>query len=432
MLLHCQVAELKSVLNMNFGDWELFKLVLGGMREDEQSSPAPAPARQLQGEEGGEGREGEVRARTFSVRKQSNIEKQVAMEEATVSGLLSTLNEDAKEDILLEELDNAMEAATKLSQSPHPRLEHQPSHEPDESDVLYYSHPSAGSKVFSREDVTAAADTERGRVRVQSADMIWSAASSRAGSTLELDSLGPGPQEARVRRGAARTNTAPSFLKPRAAAGEEEDPYSWLSATAPPSPRDERSAASKQIYFSDSNTQERESDPGCQNTRMSIFGSRPVKRTKKRPDSRECDQDESDENTGLSRTSSRVRIDRLKRRVKNALIPHEPGQLPMVQKAKPNQDEYQQFSRSQKTSRASSISESVCLSDESLEPEPEQLTIARRPDGAESVRPGLQNLFPAAKEEEEFAMLTATLPDGSKMTSTKKIFTIGDSEKQDP
>ena len=35
VLLHCDVNELKSGLNMNFGDWELFKLVLNGMREDE-------------------------------------------------------------------------------------------------------------------------------------------------------------------------------------------------------------------------------------------------------------------------------------------------------------------------------------------------------------------------------------------------------------
>ena len=27
-LLHCEVTELRSVINMNFGHWELFKLVL--------------------------------------------------------------------------------------------------------------------------------------------------------------------------------------------------------------------------------------------------------------------------------------------------------------------------------------------------------------------------------------------------------------------
>ena len=39
-LLHCEVTELRSVINMNFGDWELFMLVLSAMREDEESCPA--------------------------------------------------------------------------------------------------------------------------------------------------------------------------------------------------------------------------------------------------------------------------------------------------------------------------------------------------------------------------------------------------------
>jgi ankyrin repeat-rich membrane spanning protein len=35
VLLHCQLDELRNVLNMNFGDWELFKILLAAMREDE-------------------------------------------------------------------------------------------------------------------------------------------------------------------------------------------------------------------------------------------------------------------------------------------------------------------------------------------------------------------------------------------------------------
>jgi len=35
VLLHCQLDELRNVLNMNFGDWELFKILLATMREDE-------------------------------------------------------------------------------------------------------------------------------------------------------------------------------------------------------------------------------------------------------------------------------------------------------------------------------------------------------------------------------------------------------------
>ena len=119
----------------------------------------------------------------------------------------------------------------------------------------------------------------------------------------------------------------------------------------------------------------------------------------------------------------------LKRKVRNVLTSNEPGQLPMVQKAKPNPEEYHQFSRSQKTSRSSSFSESVCLSDESLS-SPEQQTIAKRPD-SEAVRPALATLFSPGREE-EVQVMTAVLPDGSKMTASsgRKIFTIGDKTDQ--
>ena len=122
--------------------------------------------------------------------------------------------------------------------------------------------------------------------------------------------------------------------------------------------------------------------------------------------------------------------------MRNVLTSNEPGHLPMVQKAKPNHEEYHQFSlsQSQKTSRSSSFSSSVCLSDESLS-SPEQQTIAKRPD-SEVVRPALQNIFSTAREEEveeqEVQVMTAVLPDGSKMTasSAKKMFTIGDKTEQ--
>ena len=106
----------------------------------------------------------------------------------------------------------------------------------------------------------------------------------------------------------------------------------------------------------------------------------------KRQNSKENDHTESDDNIGgLSRTSSRAKLDKLKRKVKNALTSNEPGQLPMVQKAKPNPDEYHQFSRSEKNSRNSSFSGSVCISDESLS-SPEQQTIAKRPNVMETIR----------------------------------------------
>ena len=270
VLLHCQVAELKSVLNMNFGDWELFKLVLTGMRDDECNNISRTPAK------------AEAPKETEAIsqpRKKSHYEKQVAMEQAAVSGLLSTLNEDAKEDILNVELDDAIEAAAEVT-----NFDYQVSQEKEESDYIYYSHPVQGFKVFSEDEVMVAADMEGG----QSGERRWSAASSLAGSFMELDAI-----------------------------------------------------------------------------------------------------------------------------VHQASTP--PGS---AGKSRPNADEYQEFSKSHKNSPYSSVSGSLCLSDES--DSQEQQTIARRPDGVEAGRPTVQNIFPEATSKAEvLGPLIATLPDGSKMTSSK-------------
>lgn len=38
VLLHCDLDELKKLLHMNFGDWEMFKVVIVSMREHELTS----------------------------------------------------------------------------------------------------------------------------------------------------------------------------------------------------------------------------------------------------------------------------------------------------------------------------------------------------------------------------------------------------------
>ena len=142
---------------MNFGDWELFKLVLQAMREDEHNSPPKVDTEPVY--EGPDNPINERDRRKASHEKisrseskyrqhkhQTAIEKQVAMEEATVSGLLSTLNEEAKEDILLEEINNAKEEADIFSQK---ALDEQVSHDNEDADFLYYSNPSP--KVYKQE-----------------------------------------------------------------------------------------------------------------------------------------------------------------------------------------------------------------------------------------------------------------------------------------
>ena len=443
VLLHCEVTELRSVINMNFGDWELFKLVLSAMREDEETSPARQAVSQQQHLEpeitvstAVSSSHENISEKTRARRKQSNMEKQVAMEEATVSGLLSTLNEEAKEDILLEEISTAREEAEVLSQSS--ALERLCSADTEESDYLYISHSSPGPR-----QVTAQEDPERGRAKTrQSLEMIWSAATSRAGSALDLLEMTAAaskpaePVKLSVpgrKALSSRAATVVSFIRPQSTSLEEElESSGWISHTAPASPRDTRRAR----LLTDPTMVDRESDPGLTQSKVSIFSSRSaraVRRTKKKPRESQEESDDTEQAGGLGRTSSRVRMDKLKRKVRNALTSNEPGQLPMVQKAKPNHEEYHQFSQSQKTSRSSSFSSSVCLSDESLS-SPEQQTIAKRPD-SEVVRPALQNIFPPAREEEvedQVQVMTAVLPDGSKMTtsSAKKMFTIGDKPEE--
>ena len=462
VLLYCQTAELRSVINMNFGDWELFKLVLQAMREDEHSSPPKVdtepvddgqdnPINERESREASHEKISRSESKYRHHKHQTAIEKQVAMEEATVSGLLSTLNEEAKEDILLEEINNAKEEADILSQQAFDR---QVSHDNEEADFLYYSHPSP--KVYNQENLQESGifeGIEKGSHRTRgSVEMIWSATNSRAGSVHDLDSTGiysPNQKgstitlatikppsimtqavstshgsSSHIRRQFDRANTMVSFVRPHSINVEEDDdPYSWLSRTAPASPREGRHRS-----HSETNQIDRESDPGYNNSKASMFN-RSIRRTKRKTNQDSAtDPDGSHEN--LSRSGSRARLDKVKRRIRNALTSNEPGQLPIVQRARPNPEEYQQFNQSEKNSRSSSFSESLCLSDESLS-SPEQRTVTRRPPVTDTTRPTVQTLFTTTEEEETRSILTAVLPDGSKMTSPEKIFYVEGSEKKD-
>ena len=99
------MTELRSVINMNFGDWELFMLVLSAMREDEES--LSSSSHETVGDKS--------RAR----RKQSNIEEQVARVEATVAGLPSTLNNVSDQEILAIQANFLREAGYGKSDTIH-------------------------------------------------------------------------------------------------------------------------------------------------------------------------------------------------------------------------------------------------------------------------------------------------------------------------
>ncbi|XP_056641813.1 kinase D-interacting substrate of 220 kDa B isoform X6 [Diorhabda sublineata] len=111
VLLHCDLEELKKLLKMNFGDWEMFRVTLVILREQEMSyllqPDETKPIRIVQKVE----RRNSNKSTTTNEkeklpeerqRKQSIIEKQVTLEDQMICGALQTLNEEACEDVLEE------------------------------------------------------------------------------------------------------------------------------------------------------------------------------------------------------------------------------------------------------------------------------------------------------------------------------------------
>ncbi|XP_024945713.1 kinase D-interacting substrate of 220 kDa isoform X2 [Cephus cinctus] len=126
VLLHCDMQELKKVLKMSFGDWELFRMVVVSLREAELSSvttheEGPRSVRFVVGPEQvtrkdltpqnstSRGPTHVEKEKSISrtdgpprrdQTKQSIMEKQVTLEEQMICGALQTLNEEACEDVL--------------------------------------------------------------------------------------------------------------------------------------------------------------------------------------------------------------------------------------------------------------------------------------------------------------------------------------------
>ena len=129
VLAHCSIPELKSVLNMNFGDWEIFQQIVVSMREaerrqkmaarSEQHPPPPlasnanAHHHQVAAKSSNKANPNasvppaatsSAESTPVSRAVSSAAEHAINMEEALISGLLSTLNEEAQEDVITEEL----------------------------------------------------------------------------------------------------------------------------------------------------------------------------------------------------------------------------------------------------------------------------------------------------------------------------------------
>ncbi|KAK9889799.1 hypothetical protein WA026_007172 [Henosepilachna vigintioctopunctata] len=112
VLMNCDLDELKHLLKMSFGDWELFKACMLSLRAQEYTLS-------MKQEEYKYGRTAKERKASMNKssgttdkdpkipmegpqRKQSIIEKQVTLEDQMICGALQTLNEEACEDVLEE------------------------------------------------------------------------------------------------------------------------------------------------------------------------------------------------------------------------------------------------------------------------------------------------------------------------------------------
>ncbi|XP_015122947.1 kinase D-interacting substrate of 220 kDa B isoform X2 [Diachasma alloeum] len=129
VLLYCEMSELKEVLKMTFGDWELFRMLVTTLREHElkiltgTQDEGSRSVRFTVGNEHGSHKDQRVESHGNIQRgsihndkekstsrtdgpsrrdqaKHSVMEKQVTLEEQMICGALQTLNEEACEDVL--------------------------------------------------------------------------------------------------------------------------------------------------------------------------------------------------------------------------------------------------------------------------------------------------------------------------------------------
>ncbi|XP_049538883.1 kinase D-interacting substrate of 220 kDa isoform X2 [Anopheles darlingi] len=125
VLMYCNLEELKSVLNLSFGHWEMFKLLITALRESNQATqPAQRKLSKTtsfaKGTNGGANDTmlelqdpiaqstppfGSASSSFQPIRQKSQnlLEKQVTLEEQMICGALQTLNEDAFEDVVSSE-----------------------------------------------------------------------------------------------------------------------------------------------------------------------------------------------------------------------------------------------------------------------------------------------------------------------------------------
>ncbi|XP_014244027.1 kinase D-interacting substrate of 220 kDa B isoform X2 [Cimex lectularius] len=123
VLAHCDISELKKVMNMSFGDWELFRMVIARLKQKEENSLGNvinSPPLKYKSKSSGQNpssstqsnshssnaRSQDERDSRLSKSQASTMEKQVSLEEQMICGALQTLSEEACEDVLEEKVED--------------------------------------------------------------------------------------------------------------------------------------------------------------------------------------------------------------------------------------------------------------------------------------------------------------------------------------
>ncbi|KAH8401816.1 hypothetical protein KR009_008082 [Drosophila setifemur] len=124
VLKHCDMPDLKSVLGLSFGHWELFRLLITTLRECErlprkpqrtQQQPAAleaAPTNVPMIKDVPDSLMQPPRESLSRKNSVSHMEKQVTLEEQMICGALQTLNEEAFEDVAISERPSPTELDT--------------------------------------------------------------------------------------------------------------------------------------------------------------------------------------------------------------------------------------------------------------------------------------------------------------------------------
>ncbi|XP_041977396.1 kinase D-interacting substrate of 220 kDa B isoform X18 [Aricia agestis] len=95
----CSLEDLKPVLDLPFGDWELFKMLVLNLRELEAHLPLTAPTVAVIPDKAADESDTVKRPALEHQRSRpSNVEKQVTLEEQMICGALQTLSEEAMEE----------------------------------------------------------------------------------------------------------------------------------------------------------------------------------------------------------------------------------------------------------------------------------------------------------------------------------------------